>query len=77
MCAESSAVFRLGRIFSGQNLLTLEKSRPNNYGLSLLILRIKKLCVSSETFISQVLTTASKSLTITETIKNANNRPKT
>ena len=73
MCAESSGVIRFGRIFSGPNLLSppppLEKSRPNSYRLGLLIVRITNLCVSSETFISRVLTIASKSLTITESIK--------
>ena len=74
MCPESSAVFRLGRIFSGPNLLPPtppSKSRPNSYWLDLLIVSITNSCVSSDTFISQH---ASKSLTITESIKNANNR---
>ena len=75
MCAESSAIFRLGRIFSGPNLLPFSrKFMPDSYGLGLLIVCITNL---SETFISQVLTIASKNLTITESIKNANNRPKT
>ena len=78
MCAVSSAAFRLDRIFSGPNLLSPSppptpppprKFRPYSYGLGLLILSITNLCISSEIFISQVLTIASKSLTITESIK--------
>ena len=55
MCAESSAVFRLGRILSGPNLLLLllpptpRKSTLYSYGSGLLIVSITHLRVSSET----------------------------
>ena len=79
MCAESSVVFRFGRIFSGPNFLfpPPRKSRPNSYGLGLLILSITNLCASSETFYFTSPNNSFEELNNHREHKNANNSPKT